>query len=78
MWERLQWIGPGLVRLGLCQMNLSWPCCRDLFTRGLICGQTFDAEYVVNEPAPLSFEVFLAPDCAGGAMVAELGWAGDR
>ena len=41
------------------------------------CGQTFDAEYVVNEPAPLSFEVFLAPDCAGGAMVAELGWAGE-
>ena len=41
------------------------------------CGQTFDAEYVVNEPDPLAFEVFLAPDCAGGAMVAELGWAGE-
>ena len=41
------------------------------------CGQTFEAEYVVNEPDPLSFEVFLAPDCAGGAMVAELGWAGE-
>lgn len=41
------------------------------------CGQTFEAEYEVNEPDALEFEVFLAPDCAGGAMVAELGWAGE-
>ena len=41
------------------------------------CGQTFEAEYQVNEPEPVAFEVFLAPDCAGGAMVAELGWVGE-
>ena len=41
------------------------------------CGQTFEAEYEVNEPDPVAFEVFLAPDCAGGAMVAELGWDGE-
>ena len=41
------------------------------------CGQTFEAEYQVNEPEPVAFEVFLAPDCAGGTMVAELGWAGE-
>ena len=40
------------------------------------CGQTFEGEYMVEEPSPLEFEVFLVPDCAGGAMAAELGWEG--
>ena len=36
------------------------------------CGQTFQSQYNVNEPPPFEFDVYLAPDCPGGTMVAEL------
>ena len=38
------------------------------------CGQTFEGEYMVEEPSSIGIRGVLVPDCAGGAMAAELGW----